>query len=95
MLFNKGVFVRSVLNPVISNLNFLANHRSVVEYMQNPEDRNQLVEDMTLFAQNNIYYKQVRFIDASGMEKIRINWNGKQIEVVPDSLLQDKSILFF
>ena len=95
ILFNKATFVRSVITPVISNLNFLTSHRSVIGYMKNPENSEKLIEDMKLFAQNNIHYKQVRFIDNEGMEKIRINWNGGQIEVVPDSLLQNKSHRYY
>lgn len=95
ILYSRASYIRSVVNPVVSNLNYLAQHNTVVEYMANNESSDKLLEDMRLFAQNNIYYKQVRFIDSAGLERIRINWDANDVSIVPDSSLQDKSDRYY
>ena len=90
-LVNRAELIRAFIMPAIFDLNYLSRQRSVIEYLDDPRNSAQLIADMRLFAQHNWNYKQVRFIDHEGMEKIRINWEGDSLLVIPDSLLQDKS----
>ncbi len=54
-------------------------------------DRARLGADFLAFLQHHRNYDQVRFIDARGREVVRINTDGGQPVLVPDSALQDKS----
>nr|WP_319266142.1 PAS domain S-box protein [uncultured Draconibacterium sp.] len=40
-------------------------------------------------------YDQIRFIDKNGKEKLRINYNNGEPEIVADSILQDKSDRYY
>jgi len=55
------------------------------------EDRAILLEQFQSFVQHRGLYDQVRFIDARGMEALRVNWNDGSAMIVPDTQLQDKS----
>ena len=90
-LFQRSTLIRSTFLSSISDLNFLSRHRSVINYLDDPKNKQVLIEDMKLFAQENWDYKQIRFIDKKGKEQIRINWLDQELLLVPDSLLQDKS----
>lgn len=95
VLYSRTSYIRNLINPVVSNLNYLAQHNTVVGYMTDIESSDKLLEDMKLFTQNNIHYKQVRFIDTKGLERIRINWDVNDVSIVPDSSLQDKSDRYY
>jgi diguanylate cyclase (GGDEF)-like protein/PAS domain S-box-containing protein len=56
---------------------------------------NQLEERMYFFARSRSMYKQVRFLDASGMERIRINHALGRFEMVAKDQLQDKSERYY
>ena len=47
------------------------------------------------FANEKKQYDQIRFIDSTGYEKIRVNYSYNQSSIVPDSLLQDKSDRYY
>ena len=91
ILKQQGELINALFTPTISVLNLLARQRSVVDYLKTPVNKKLLVDDMQLFALSNRNYKQVRFIDTNGMEKIRINWIKDSVVIVPDSQLQNKS----
>jgi len=43
------------------------------------------------FAESSSYYDQVRWIDETGMERIRVNYKAQRSEVVPENELQNKA----
>ena len=90
-LFQRSTLMQSTFLSSISDLNFLSRHRSVINYLDDSKNKQILIEDMKLFAQENWDYKQIRFIDKNGKEQIRINWHDQELQLVADSLLQDKS----
>ncbi|MBI3430949.1 MAG: PAS domain S-box protein [Hydrogenophilales bacterium] len=47
------------------------------------------------FASRKALYDQVRFLDTSGREIVRVNWNNGHPESVPASRLQDKSDRYY
>lgn len=95
LLHQRSELIHAIFSPTISDLNFLARHWTVVHNLNSSEDKNQLIEDMRLFAQYNWTYRQIRFIGADGMEKVRINWKGDSLVVTKDSQLQDKSHRYY
>ncbi len=79
------------LSSVVSDLMYLS---SVFELEYNDRDNSsQIVNTWKTFAEAKKVYDQVRFLDASGVEVLRINYDnstGKSAKVL-DSELQDKS----
>jgi signal transduction histidine kinase len=90
-LFQRATMIRSRLATSVNDLSFLSRYRSVVNYFDDPATESLLIADLKLFGQKNWDYKQLCFIDADGIETIRIDWRRNQLDVVMDSLLQDRS----
>ncbi len=59
--------------------------------MGDPAERLRLSADLLAFARHRGKYDQIRFLNESGREVIRINWNQGQPIIVPTTELQDKS----
>jgi diguanylate cyclase (GGDEF)-like protein/PAS domain S-box-containing protein len=55
----------------------------------------ELRDKFLVFSKQRRFYDQVRFLDAAGMEAVRVNFNGGKPAIVPDSLLQDKSKRYY
>lgn len=58
-------------------------------------DRDRLAEHFRVFAGETKLYDQVRFVDANGMEAVRVNYGNNSAVIVPDDQLQDKSGRYF
>jgi len=59
------------------------------------DQRQELVEELEIFALNTRIYDQIRYIDEAGRERIRIDFNHGNVTVVPDAQLQDKSKRYY
>ena len=59
------------------------------------DDLTVVADEFRIFALHRKIYDQVRFLDASGMEKIRINYNAGRPTTVPPEELQDKSRRYY
>ncbi len=91
-LFQRVVMIQAKLAASVNDLNFLSRYRSVVNYFGDPPTESLLIADLKLFGHKNLDYKQLCFIDADGLEKMRIDWRRNQLDVFEDSLLQDRSV---
>ena len=58
-------------------------------------DREELKRQFLVFAKEKRVHDQVRFLDAAGMEVVRVNDNGGAPAIVPDEELQDKSKRYY
>jgi PAS domain S-box-containing protein len=78
------------LNSTITNLRLLATGDGLETYILTgqPVDLDRAVHRAQFFSVENPEYDQVRFIDATGQEKIRINRGGA---IVPPDKLQNKA----
>ena len=85
------------LDKVIANLRTLANSDSLFEYVNNetPEYRVRLERQFLQLAEYEQIYDQIRFIDASGKERVRANYKNGVPFAVPDSQLQNKSHRYY
>ncbi len=54
-----------------------------------------LAQEFQVYAKNKQLYDQVRYIDESGKEIVRINFRNGEAELVPTSKLQDKSNRYY
>lgn len=82
---------------VISDLRLLAEMPSLRRYLDNGSTE-QTAELANLFmhvAKTTARYDQVRYLDASGREVVRINFAAGKASIVPRAQLQDKSKRYF
>src|SRR5205807_277188 len=77
---------------VVSDLMILAQANSLESLLEHPEPqaRRAVADEYRIFLERKGLYDQVRYLDAGGMEIIRINYRDGRAEVVPDSKLQPK-----
>jgi two-component system, NarL family, sensor histidine kinase EvgS len=81
------------LSAVATDLRVIANLPLLHEYLDsgNPAQREELEKVFLVLARETQRYDQVRYIDASGQEVIRINYNAGKPAIVPHDQLQNKS----
>ncbi len=88
---------KNEMNSQESNLLYLADIVKRIKEFTSAENLFQSTLEGTLadFAEENGTYDQVRFLDQTGMEVVRINRVSGQINIVPKMELQDKSERYF
>lgn len=91
-LFQRAAMIRSKLTASVNDLNFLSRYPSVANYFSDTATESLLIADLRLFGHKNRDHKQLCFIDADGVEKMRIDCRRSQLDVISDSLLQDRSV---
>ncbi len=66
---------------------------STLDFIREPSVESRRHAELSLFAlaQSHVDYMQLRYIDASGQEQIRVDRTGDRVEVVSGSDLQNKS----
>jgi len=80
----------------LADLHFLAEYsltRNVV--VDNFSNTLEIEEDFLLFSKEKRIYDQIRVLDKSGIEKIRVNNNNGKPSIVPRHKLQDKSNRYY
>lgn len=83
--------VRDELRIISSDIYYLANLPQLRDYLdKGGKPPATLVENLTLFSEHRKIYDQIRYLDLSGMEIIRINIDGKKSVPVPENQLQSK-----
>jgi len=93
---NKKVdFLKSHIDRMDSQVNAISGTKALGEFIQKPDanKKAKLIDIFFPIAVSDKQIMQVRFIDAAGMEKVRIDRNTVESEpfVVEESKLQDKS----
>jgi diguanylate cyclase len=88
--------IRDELQNINSDLFYLANLPQLQEYLTSggaaPAS---LTENILLFSKHRKAYDQIRYLDSSGMEVIRINFDGKTAVTVPADQLQSKAKRYY
>jgi diguanylate cyclase (GGDEF)-like protein/PAS domain S-box-containing protein len=84
--------VQNDIRSIISDLMVLANHQHTHEFLASRQEdpREVLSQEFLSFAEHKNIYDQVRFIDMTGKEIIRINNDEGQPEIVDPKKLQNK-----
>ena len=80
------------LRMVVADLRRLAHSQIVLEYLQDdgPNNTRRLQSALLNLAEHAAVYDQLRYLDRSGHERVRINFNNGSPVVVPAKRLQDK-----
>lgn len=86
------IAIEQSLQGVVSDLMYLAKHNeeNIVFAANNRKQLKSMANDFQIFSQQKRVYDQIRYIDKTGMEVIRVNHiNGKAV-IVPQGELQNK-----
>ncbi|WP_456404985.1 PAS domain S-box protein [Thiolapillus sp.] len=89
--------IREDIADVVKDLRFLAEH---IESQGLPEAlpwtrEQRIAEEFKVFARNKGLYDQIRYLDDTGMEIVRVNYNDGDVEVVPYTRLQNKANRYY
>jgi PAS domain S-box-containing protein len=82
---------------VISDLLFLSKQHELIQLIEKDDrfDIEDLKNDYLQFSKQKGIYDQIRYLDETGMEIIRINYNDGNPSIVPDEKLQPKSHRYY
>ncbi len=90
------VQIRSSFRDNAADLLFFAESAHLLEWLSSPETgRRQLGNDFAHFGRVKNTYDQLRLLDTSGMEKIRINKTENSYQIIPDDQLQFKGDRYY
>jgi len=92
-----GKVANDDIKSVSSDLFFLSVHPLLHQMLEtdNPVVRQKLENDFMEFCDNSKLFDQIRFLDETGMEQIRINFNQNQPIIVPGNKLQNKGKRYY
>jgi signal transduction histidine kinase len=84
------------LEAVESDLLYLAGQAALRHYLAGaPGGQEELQEEYLLFCRQRAVYDQIRYIDADGRERVRVNFNTHRPTVVPENELQPKADRYY
>ncbi len=85
------------LISITSDLKFLAGQEDLQNYLSIPSEKNltSLNNEYLIFAKSKKIYDQIRYLDASGMEIVRVNYNNDNAAVVDKDHLQNKQKRYY
>lgn len=91
------IAITNSLQGVISDLMYLARQHEIRNQNTGNDTAviQSLADEYQLFSDEMGKYDQIRLLDKTGMERIRVNYNGGRSSVVPEYLLQDKSDRYY
>jgi diguanylate cyclase (GGDEF)-like protein len=84
--------ISEVFSTITSDILFLSEQNELRKYISsnNKNLLKNIIKEYTIISKNKKIYDQIRFLDSSGMEIIRVNHNDDAPLVVPDNQLQSK-----
>ncbi len=87
----------SDIGGVVSDLLFLSEHIERQGLFEAPVEQRKrdIAREFLVFAGKKRLYDQIRYLDSSGMEVVRINFNGGKPEIVPGHELQNKASRYY
>ncbi len=88
---------RTHFSMIISDLKFLAKDEVLQDYLADPSADNlsKINNEYLLFAENKRNYEQIRYLNDTGMEVVRINRNGDVAVCVAAEKLQSKGNRYY
>ncbi len=93
----KNSVIISKFDEVIADLLYLSKNSEFLETIEDPSEYNldKLTSDWVLFIDKKGIYDQLRWLDFSGMEVARVNYNNGEPEVVAKDQLQSKAKRYY
>jgi len=84
------------LQGAIADLIFLSSLNELnFDYLSKPKSIRFLSKEYLEFLRNQKVYDQIRFLDRTGMEVVRVNFNEGNPEIVPENQLQSKANRYY
>ena len=87
--------IRDELSRVTTDVNYLAQASALHRYLQGKDSAAQLAGDWQHFMLLNKYYDQIRLLDVTGMEKVRIDYHNGRPLTIPRQALQNKARRYY
>lgn len=89
--------IENLFADISTDLEFIANQHVLKAFMEQggEADRRGLEQDFLSFAQAKKKYDQVRLLNETGMELVRVNYNRGRPEIVPTETLQNKGARYY
>jgi len=86
-----------VLESISLDLQFLSNHGALKTAINDPtvENISYLTTDFVNFSASKGFYNQIRWLDETGMEKGRVDFNQGKAQVVAYDNLQNKAKRYY
>lgn len=81
------------LSSLISDVSYL--HDAYEDQLIDTAKYDRITRDWIVFSNKRHIYDQIRFIDAAGNEKIRVDFNSRGAVKVPDAALQNKKDRYY
>ncbi len=93
----RNAMLGHLFESIFSDLLFLSDQTLLKSFLSNgnPETKRLLRDEYCAFARRKKKYDQVRLLDLSGREIIRVNCQGNRSEIVPEEALQNKSSRYY
>ena len=93
----KNSVIISKFDEVIADLLYLSKNSEFLETIEDPSEYNldKLTSDWVLFIDKKGIYDQLRWLDFSGMEVARVNYNNGEPEIVAKDQLQSKAKRYY
>jgi hypothetical protein len=78
---------------IVSDLMFLSEQNDLQRLLESdePEDQKRLAREYLRFSERKGLYDQIRFLDKTGKEIIRVNFSNGNPVIVPEEELQNKA----
>ncbi len=93
----QAAIITNSLEDVVSDLMVLSKLNELLHWFESAEERytDEMAREYLAFSRQKNKYDQIRFIDAAGMEKVRINYNGGAPAILPASHLSFKGERYY
>ncbi len=85
------------IQSIVSDLMFLTEQEDIISFLDNggTSQRETLAKEYLAFSSNKGFYDQIRFLDETGMEVERVNFNNGKPSIVPRDKLQNKGKRYY
>ena len=85
------------IQSVVSDVMFLSENEEIMAFLDHGGDsqRKTLAKEYLTFSSHKGCYDQIRFLDDTGMEVVRVNFHNGQPAIVPRDRLQSKSKRYY
>ena len=81
---------------IVSDLLFFSKYNQLLDMLEDPGNHmRRVTEDLLLFSRGSKLYDQIRVLDITGMEVIRINFSNNKSVIVPEKELQFKGDRYY
>lgn len=88
--------ISGILDAIVGDLLFLTDQNELAAWLSGDDQaRAAIAAEYLALASHRKVYDQIRFLDASGREQVRVNFNAGRPSVIPDDRLQDKSQRYY